>query len=116
MTAACYAVCGGRDLLERDSELRRLDGRMLPGALLADLDSVDRTLHDVPLDQELVSYCNCPNEAASAGAARALMAKGYRHVRPLQGGLEARAAAGYPVQRLVPAIQARRGNAARSQA
>jgi len=100
----------------RSQTSRRLDGRILPGALLADLDSVDQALHDVPLDQELVIYCNCPNEATSASAARALMAKGYRHVRPLQGGLDAWGAAGYPVQRLPPAIEVPQGNAARMQA
>jgi membrane protein DedA with SNARE-associated domain len=100
----------------RSKTSRRLDGRILPGALLADLDSVDQALHDVPLDQELVIYCNCPNEATSASAAKALMAKGYRHVRPLQGGLDAWGAAGYPVQRLLPAIEVPRSNAARMQA
>jgi len=100
----------------RSKTSRRLDGRILPGALLADLDSVDQALHDVPLDQELVIYCNCPNEATSASAARALMARGYRHVRPLQGGLDAWGAAGYPVQRLPPAIEVPQGNAARMQA
>jgi len=100
----------------RSKTSRRLDGRILPGALLADLDSVDQALHDVPLDRELVIYCNCPNEATSASAARALMARGYRHVRPLQGGLDAWGAAGYPVQRLPPAIEVPQGNAARMQA
>jgi membrane protein DedA with SNARE-associated domain len=100
----------------RSKTSRRLDARILPGALLADLDSVDRALHDVPLDQELVIYCNCPNEATSASAARVLMAKGYRHVRPLQGGLDAWGAAGYPLQRLLPAIEVPRSNAARLQA
>src|SRR5579864_1973227 len=100
----------------RSKTSRRLDGRILPGALLADLDSVDQVLHDVSLDQELVIYCNCPNEATSASAARVLMAKGYRHVRPLQGGLDAWGAAGYPVQRLLPAIEALSGGVARTPA
>jgi membrane protein DedA with SNARE-associated domain/rhodanese-related sulfurtransferase len=97
----------------RSKTSRWLDGRILPGALLADLDSVDQTLHDVPLDQELVIYCNCPNEATSASAAKALMAKGYQHVRPLQGGLDAWGAAGYPVQRLPRATEASPGGGAR---
>ena len=97
----------------RSKTSRRLDGRILPGALLADLDSVDEALHDVPLGQELVIYCNCPNEATSASAARALMARGYRHVRPLQGGLDAWGAAGYPVQRLPSATEASSGGGAR---
>ena len=97
----------------RSKTSRRLDARILPGALLADLECVDRVLHDVPLDRELVVYCNCPNEATSARAAKALMAKGYRHVRPLKGGLDAWGAAGYPVQRLASATDALSGGIAR---
>ena len=74
---------------------RRLDRPIVPGALLLEFDRVDEALRDVPLDQELVIYCNCPNEASSASAAKVLMARGYRHVRPLQGGLDAWGAAGY---------------------
>ena len=99
----------------RSRTSRQLDGRILPGARLADLACIDRALHDVPLDQELVIYCNCPNEATSASAAKALMAKGYRHVRPLQGGLDAWGAAGYPVERLPSTIAVSPGNAARMQ-
>jgi membrane protein DedA with SNARE-associated domain/rhodanese-related sulfurtransferase len=95
----------------RSNISRRLDARIVPGALLADLGCVDRTLHDVPLDHELVIYCNCPNEATSAAAAKLLIAKGYKHVRPLQGGLDAWAAAGYPVQRLLLAADVPPGSA-----
>ncbi|HKR77804.1 MAG TPA: rhodanese-like domain-containing protein, partial [Rhodanobacter sp.] len=55
----------------------------------------------IPLDRELVVYCNCPNEVSAAHAAQALMVRGYRRVRPLRGGLDAWDAAGYAVQRLV---------------
>lgn len=81
----------------RSKTARRLDRRIVPGALLVELDHVDEALHAVPVDQELVIYCDCPNEASSASAAKALMARGYRHVRPLQGGLKAWGAAGYAV-------------------
>ncbi len=81
---------------------RVLDARIIPGALLADPKSVGQVLRGVPPERELVIYCSCPNEISSATAARLLMAAGYRHVRPLQGGLDAWAAAGYPVD-LLPA-------------
>jgi membrane protein DedA with SNARE-associated domain/rhodanese-related sulfurtransferase len=95
----------------RSNTSRRLDARIVPGALLADLGCVDRTIRDVPLDHELVIYCNCPNEATSAAAAKLLMTQGYRHVRPLQGGLDAWTAAGYPVQRLPLATDVPPGSA-----
>ena len=79
---------------------RLLDARVLPGALLLDDRGIDRSVHDIPLDRELVVYCNCPNEVSAARVAKILIAQGYRRVRPLLGGLDAWDAAGYPVDRL----------------
>jgi rhodanese-related sulfurtransferase len=84
----------------RSQAARLLDTRIIPGALLADLDSVNQALHDIPSDRELVIYCSCPNEVSAAKAAKLLMAIGYRNVRPLLGGLDAWDAAGYTVDRL----------------
>ena len=47
--------------------------------------------------KELVVYCACPNEASAAKLAQKLKARGYRHVRPLAGGLDAWVAAGHPL-------------------
>lgn len=82
----------------RPEASRQLDTRVVPGALLVDAQGIDRTVHDIPLDRELVLYCNCPNEVSAARAAKALIAQGYRRVRPLLGGLEAWDAAGYGVE------------------
>ena len=84
----------------RSSASRLLDGRVIPGALLADLEGVHVALADVPRDRELVIYCSCPNEVSAAKAAQLLMSLGYRRVRPLQGGLDAWDAAGYTLERL----------------
>jgi len=84
----------------RPEASRQLDTRVVPGALLVDAQGIDRTVHDIPLDRELVLYCNCPNEVSAARAAKVLIAQGYRRVRPLLGGLEAWDAAGYGVERL----------------
>jgi rhodanese-related sulfurtransferase len=84
----------------RSQPARLLDTRVIPGAVLADLDSVARALHDIPPDRELVIYCSCPNEVSAAKAAQLLMAIGYRRVRPLLGGLDAWDAAGYAIERL----------------
>lgn len=84
----------------RTKTSRRLDPRIVSGAVLADFNDVEQTLHGLSHDADVVTYCDCPNEASSAQAAKALMAQGYRSVRPLQGGLSAWAAAGYPMQPL----------------
>lgn len=39
--------------------------------------------------EEIVVYCDCPNDATAALIAKQLRAKGIQHVRPLAGGLEA---------------------------
>ncbi|MHB1059748.1 MAG: VTT domain-containing protein [Rhodanobacter sp.] len=84
----------------RSQAARLLDTRIIPGALLADLDSVDQALLGIAPDRELVIYCSCPNEVSAAKAAKLLMAIGYRNVRPLLGGLDAWDAAGYTIERL----------------
>jgi len=84
----------------RSQAARLLDTRIIPGALLADLDGVDQVLQDISPDRELVIYCSCPNEVSAAKAAKLLMAIGYRNVRPLLGGLDAWDAAGYTIDRL----------------
>lgn len=84
----------------RSEAARAFDNRTIPGALLADLAGIDRAVHDVPPDTELILYCTCPNEVSAATAAKVLIGQGYRRVRPLLGGLDAWEAAGLPVERL----------------
>lgn len=74
----------------------------LPGALLLDLDRIAG--HAFPQDRGIVFYCQCPNEASAKRATQLLVARGYRGVRPLAGGLDAWIAAGQAVEQpLVPA-------------
>lgn len=87
----------------RSDASRAMDGRIIPGALLADVNSVERIAAEVPIDAELVIYCTCPNEASAALVAKALMAHGYKRVRPLLGGLDAWETAGFPVHRMAGA-------------
>ncbi|HET6433351.1 DedA family protein/thiosulfate sulfurtransferase GlpE [Dyella sp.] len=89
----------------RSAASRLLDSRVIPGAVLADLDSVHRALAEVPRDRDLVIYCTCPNEVSAAKAARLLTSLGFRRVRPLLGGLDAWDAAGYTLDRLPPPQQ-----------
>ena len=76
---------------------RRLDARQIPGALAVDLDDVERTLANVARDREVVVYCACPNEATAAKVALQLRGHGFRHVRPLAGGIDAWVSAGLAV-------------------
>jgi len=100
----------------RPEASRQLDTRVVPGALLVDAQGIDRTVHDIPFDRELVVYCNCPNEVSAARVAKVLMAQGYRRVRPLLGGLEAWDAAGYGVEHVPVAGEAGRQQAAEAPA
>jgi membrane protein DedA with SNARE-associated domain/rhodanese-related sulfurtransferase len=77
---------------------RMSDARSIPGARAIDLALVDRHLGEFPKDREIIFFCSCPNEASAASAAKVLMDLGYTRVRPLLGGLEAWAAAGYAVE------------------
>jgi rhodanese-related sulfurtransferase len=52
---------------------------------------------ELPRDRDIILYCNCPNEASAARAARLLAEQGLARVRPLAGGIDAWAAAGRPM-------------------
>ncbi|PWK88589.1 DedA family protein/thiosulfate sulfurtransferase GlpE [Fulvimonas soli] len=84
----------------RTAAARALDGRVIPGALLLDLDDLEPVLRAVPPERELVLYCNCPNEISAARVAQRLIEHGYRRVRPLLGGLDAWDAAGLALERV----------------
>ena len=71
-----------------------MDARQIPGALNINLDDLRRRARELPRDREIVVYCNCPNDASAARAARILAGQGFTRVRPLQGGIDAWVAAG----------------------
>jgi membrane protein DedA with SNARE-associated domain/rhodanese-related sulfurtransferase len=68
---------------------------MIPGALRMSPDDLEQRATEIPTDQEIVIYCTCPNEFASARAALQLKRRGIEKVRPLAGGLTAWRALGY---------------------
>jgi 3-mercaptopyruvate sulfurtransferase SseA len=47
----------------------------------------------------IVIYCDCPNEASAAIAAKHRKREGFGKIRPLLGGFDAWVRAGYPLQR-----------------
>ena len=65
-----------------------LDGEDLPSELQA------------PTDNALVVvYCACPNEASAVLVAKKLLARGFKRVRPLDGGIDAWRDAGFEIVR-----------------
>lgn len=68
----------------RPEPQRALTG-WIPGAVFV------RTLGETALTphDEVIVYCDCPNEASAAVLARALNKRGFKRVRPLAGGFEA---------------------------
>jgi len=73
----------------------------IPGAVLLDLDTIARSA-DFPQDRDIVLYCACPHEVSARRGAQILLARGFRRVRPLAGGIEAWVAAGFTVEQAVP--------------
>ena len=87
----------------RSATAQGLQRQRIPGALHMPVQDVARQLGALPHDRDIVLYCTCPNEASAAKAAKLLMTRGYRRVRPLHGGLDAWIAAGYAVEEITVA-------------
>ncbi|HVW70279.1 MAG TPA: VTT domain-containing protein [Steroidobacteraceae bacterium] len=85
---------------------REHDRRCIPGALEMSLDEVSMRAAEFPGDREIVFYCECPNDASAAVATRKMMDRGLSRVRPLRGGLDGWAAAGYETESR-PAVKER---------
>lgn len=80
-------------ILDVRPELQRNASGWIPGAVFV------RTVGEAVLTprDEVVVYCDCPNEASAAVLARALNKHGFKRVRPLAGGFEAWRNAGHQV-------------------
>jgi len=74
------------------------EGAKVSGALQMTPDELERRHGEIPRDQDVVLYCDCPNEASAARMALLLRERGVTRVRPLLGGLDAWRARGYPVE------------------
>jgi membrane protein DedA with SNARE-associated domain/rhodanese-related sulfurtransferase len=64
----------------RSQVARKADTRVIPGALLMDVDELDSRLRGLPKDREIIFYCACPNEASAAQLAKRLVGLGYTRV------------------------------------
>ncbi len=76
---------------------RTIDPRRIPGALLAELKTIQAHATNLSRESLLVLYCNCPNEVSASRAAQLLSGQGFKHARALAGGLDGWAAAGRPI-------------------
>lgn len=81
----------------RSSGALDLDPRRLPGAVTVELGHIRTWAREIARGRPIVTYCNCPNEASAARAARWLAEHGFASARPLAGGLEAWVDAGHSV-------------------
>src|SRR5450830_1593282 len=72
--------------------------RRIPGALMTSNQEIQTFAVDATMEDEVIVYCACPNEASAALVAKALMRRGYKRVRPLTGGIDAWVAAGYSIE------------------
>jgi membrane protein DedA with SNARE-associated domain len=79
------------------------EGGFIPGSRWVEPRAPDEELRNLPVSEEVVVYCACPNEASAAIVAKRLMKAGFRRVRPLHGGIDAWIASGLPVE--TPAAQ-----------
>jgi membrane protein DedA with SNARE-associated domain/rhodanese-related sulfurtransferase len=70
----------------------------IPGAVVLSLDDLTDAELEKLIEDEVIVYCACPNEASAAVVAKKLMERGYKRVRPLAGGIAAWIAAGYGVE------------------
>lgn len=75
----------------------RLFPHTIPGAKRFPRDNLSSHIEAMPPTQEVVVFCNCPHEIASARIAVALAERGFANVRPLDGGLDAWERKKYPV-------------------
>jgi len=75
---------------------------LILGAFHMTIEEIQTRHHEIPRDRDIILYCSCPNEVSARRAAQILLQKGYRRVRPLEGGIDAWVKAGYPVEEGAP--------------
>lgn len=71
---------------------------IIPGSRWFEPRAPDEELRSLPVTEEVVIYCACPNEASAAAVAKRLMNAGFSRVRPLKGGIDAWVASGLPLE------------------
>ena len=80
-------------------DVRSAEHRALTGWIPGSISASDIEALQLDATSEVVIYCDCPNDASAALAARRLKEKGYVRVRPLAGGFDAWTRGGRKVDR-----------------
>ena len=75
--------------LECDSACLALLYYLSTGAIHLGLDEIEKRHGEFPHDRHIIVYCSCPSEVTSARVALSLQRRGFTHVRPLLGGIDA---------------------------
>jgi membrane protein DedA with SNARE-associated domain/rhodanese-related sulfurtransferase len=80
-------------------DVRTLERRVQSGWIPGSIHVRDVSELQLSPDEEVIVYCDCPNDASAAVVARTLKQKGFGRVRPLAGGVDAWRVAGLPLER-----------------
>jgi membrane protein DedA with SNARE-associated domain/rhodanese-related sulfurtransferase len=104
-------IAGEQILLLDLQDDRNRTGKLvgIPGAVRIEprlLSTYRRSYRDstLPIDRQVVLYCSCQHEFTSARVAFDLQRRGFEHVRPLAGGLQAWLDRGFPVTSSIPTL------------
>ncbi len=79
-------------------DVRSAESRARSGWIAGSINVRDVSELKIDPDNSIVVYCDCPNDASAAVMARKLKAMGFKHVRPLAGGIGAWRALGFPIE------------------
>lgn len=82
-------------ILDVRSDARRMQNGWIPGSVHTN----DPTRSPLRRDEDVVVYCDCPNDASAAVAVAKLRKQGFVRARPLAGGIDAWIEHGLPVER-----------------
>lgn len=72
----------------------------IPGAKHIQVEHIQQYVDEINADQEMILYCDCPNEVTAAKIAKAFIDQGFYNVRPLAGGINAWIENGYAISNL----------------
>ena len=82
----------------RSSAELKVNPTMIRGAIHVEVEKLASHSDEMPKDKDIVVYCSCPNEVTSVRFALLLQKKGFIHIRPLLGGIEAWRKLDYPME------------------